>query len=84
MALATSPARHRADEQGDDTQLLSRLPIEFEVVNLAAAAALAVHELVVERAVGEVELAGSAHPWPMLVSSISGIAVRETARITSR
>jgi len=78
------PPGTRANEQSGDAQLRPGLALQLEIVHLAAAAPLTVYELVVEHAVGEVELAGSAHPWPMFVSSINGIAVRETTKITRR
>ena len=60
----------------------SDLSLDGEVVHVAAAAAVAVEELVVEHPEGEIEL--FAHDCPTLVRIISGIAASDTARMITK
>src|SRR5206468_4322269 len=54
---------------------------ELEVVDVAAVAALAVHELVVEHAEPEVDVR---HPWPPLERIIKGIAETAITRMSTK
>ena len=62
------------DEDRDDLGHLARAAFDREVVDVAAAAAVLVEQLVVEDVQSEVELA-AAQFWPAFVRIISGIAV---------
>jgi hypothetical protein len=57
------------------------LEVELEVVDLSAVASVDVHQLVVEHAEPEVELA---HPCPMFDKTSTGIAATEMIAITIR
>lgn len=70
-----------ADEDRGDARLSVADVLELEVVDLPATAALAVEQLVVEHAEGEVDLA---HPWPMFESSSNGIAATAITSTTTR
>src|SRR3954453_4651931 len=72
---ATGPAGAAAHDR------LHVEPVQLEIVHLAAAPAVRVDELVVEDAEAEVD---AAHPCPMFVISISGIAASATRTITPR
>ena len=66
-------------EDRHDLSRLARPAFDDEIVDFAAAAPVAVEQLVVEDAECEIEL--FAHDCPTLVRIISGIAENETARM---
>jgi hypothetical protein len=72
----------RAAEDRDDFGVFAGSSLDDEVVHVAAAAPVAVEELVVEHAEGEIEL--FAHDCPTLVRIIRGIAESDTARMITK
>ena len=77
---APLPGR-RAAEDRNDSWLAPADPLELEVVDVAATAAVAVQQLVVEHAEPEVDLR---HPWPMFERRSRGIAATAITSTTTR
>jgi hypothetical protein len=77
---AILPRRPAQDRH--NLSLLTRPALDGQVVDVPATTSLGVEQLVVEDAEREVEL--FAHDCPTLVRIISGIAERETARMTTK
>ena len=73
----------RPDEDRHDLRHLAGAALDRKVVDVAAAAAVLVEQLVVEDVQADVELA-AAQFWPAFVRIISGIAVSATTMITTR
>ena len=60
------------------------LPLQLDVVDAPAAAALGVEDLLVEQAVGDVDRALAPHPPPPFVASSSGTATIARTTITAK
>ena len=90
MKAASRPSSPRPLQTGGPTRIAVTRgspvaqALHLEVVDVAAASAFAVDELMVEETQTQVELLRRAHPCPWCVRIISGIAVIETSRITTR
>ena len=90
MNAARRPSQPRPRQTGGPTRIAVTRgspvaeTLELEVVDVAAASAVAVDELMIEETQAEIELLRRAHPCPWCVTIISGIAVIETSRITTR
>ena len=78
---APAPGR-RTGEDRDDARLSRRDTLELEIVDVPAAAAFAVHQLVVENAKAEIDLGH--HPCPMFERMSSGIAATAITSTTTR
>ena len=75
-----TPGR-RSGKDRLDRRRVSAEASEVQIVDLPTASALEVDELMVEEAQPEIDLA---HPCPMLLRNISGIAATATSRMTTR
>jgi hypothetical protein len=71
-----------ATHDRDDLQLFSRAALERKVIDVAAPALLRVQQLMVEDVQTEIDRV--AQFWPTFVRIISGIAVNEMIRMTTR
>ena len=85
---AADPARSRPPVAGpgedrDDLRHLAGAAFDRQVVDVAAAAAVLVEQLVVEDVQSDVEL-GAVQFWPAFVRIINGIAVSAITMITTR
>ena len=69
-------------EDRHDLRIVARAALDDEIVDVAAAASLAVDQLVVEDAEREIEF--FAHDCPTFVRIMSGIAESDTVRMISR
>jgi hypothetical protein len=79
---ANAPSPAASAEERDDLEGLARTALEPDVVDLAAAPAFGVDQLVIEHV--ETEIDRILQFWPTFVRIISGIAAKEMSKMTPR
>jgi hypothetical protein len=80
-STAVTPGGRTGKDRLDRRRVFAQAS-EVQVVDLPTASALGVDELMVEQAQPEID--ALAHPCPMLLRIISGIAAIATSRMTTR
>jgi hypothetical protein len=72
----------RSAQDCDHLERLARIALEHKIVDVAAAPPFGVEELVIDEVKTDVDCV--VQFWPTFVRIISGIAARETTRMTTR